>query len=73
VEELVVVAKPGMLLAWYRKLITNKVGRPRMDEEAERLVVPMAKENPSWGNDRIRFHGGPEHWKVGRAGGTSLR
>ena len=27
--------------------------RPRIDEEAERLVVQMAKENPSWGYDRI--------------------
>ena len=24
-----------------------------MDEEAERLVLQMAKENPSWGYDRI--------------------
>jgi hypothetical protein len=24
-----------------------------MDEEAERLVGQMAKENPSWGYDRI--------------------
>jgi putative transposase len=24
-----------------------------MDEETERLVVQMAKENPSWGYDRI--------------------
>jgi putative transposase len=24
-----------------------------MDEEAERLVVQIAKENPSWGYDRI--------------------
>src|SRR5207245_8717318 len=28
-------------------------GRPRVDEETERLVVRMAKENPSWGYDRI--------------------
>ena len=28
-------------------------GRPRIDEEAERLVLQMAKENPSWGYDRI--------------------
>jgi putative transposase len=42
------VAKPDTLLAWSRKLIANKfdgsrvcqqVGRPRIDEEAERLVV----------------------------------
>ena len=44
-KELAVVAKPDTLLAWYRKLIANKfdgsrfrhrVGRPRIDEEAER-------------------------------------
>jgi len=61
-EELAAVAKPDTLLDWYRKLIANKfdgskfrqrVGRPRMDEEAERLVVQMAKGNPSWGYDRI--------------------
>jgi putative transposase len=61
-EELATVAKPDTLLAWYRKLIANKfdgskfrqqVGRPRINEEAERLVVQMAKENPSWGYDRI--------------------
>jgi putative transposase len=60
--ELAAVAKPDTLLAWYRKLIANKfdgsrirqrVGRPRIDEEAERLVVQMAKENSSWGYDRI--------------------
>jgi putative transposase len=61
-EELSAVAKPDTLLAWYRKLIANKFdgsklrkswGRPRVDEETERLVVRMAKENPGWGYDRI--------------------
>src|ERR1019366_4970924 len=61
-EELAAVAKPDTLLAWYRKLIANKFdgskfrkswGRPRVDEETERLVVRMAKENPGWGYDRI--------------------
>ena len=61
-EELTAVAKPDTLLAWYRKLIANKFdgssfrkswGRPRVDEETERLVVRMAKENPGWGYDRI--------------------
>jgi hypothetical protein len=28
-------------------------GRPRMNEEIERLVVQMAKENSEWGYDRI--------------------
>jgi putative transposase len=61
-KELVAVAKPDTLLAWYRKLIAKKFdgskfhkswGRPRVDEETERLVVRMAKENPGWGYDRI--------------------
>src|SRR5436190_8012444 len=56
-EELAAVAKPDTLLAWYRKLIANKFdgsrfrkswGRPRVDEETERWVVRMAKENPGW-------------------------
>jgi putative transposase len=61
-EELAAVAKPDTLLAWYGKLIANKFDgsklrksrvRPRVDQETERLVVRMAKENPSWGYDRI--------------------
>src|SRR5438093_8366119 len=55
-------AKPETILGWYRKLIANKfdgsksrrsVGRPKVDQETERLVVQMARENPSWGYDRI--------------------
>ena len=61
-EDVAATAKPDTILGWYRKLITNKfdgsrfrerVGRPRVAEEIERLVVRMAKENPSWGYDRI--------------------
>src|ERR1022692_2770135 len=60
--ELAAVAKPDTLLAWYRKLLSSKFdgskfhksrGRPRVDEETERLVVRMAKEKPGWGYDRI--------------------
>ena len=55
-------AKPDTLLGWYRKLIAKKfdgskfrksLGRPPVDEESERLVVRMARENLSWGYDRI--------------------
>jgi len=61
-EEVAATAKPDTILGWYRKLIAKKfdgsrfrqrVGRPRIAEEIERLVVRMAKENPSWGYDRI--------------------
>ena len=61
-EEVAGVAQPETILGWYRKLIANKfdgsklrrrAGRPRIDKELERLIVQMAKENPSWGYDRI--------------------
>jgi transposase len=61
-EQVGSTAQPDTILGWYRKLIANKfdgsrfrqrVGRPRVDQEIERLVVRMAKENPSWGYDRI--------------------
>jgi putative transposase len=61
-EDVAATAKPETILGWYRKLIANKfdgsksrrsVGRPKIDQETERLVVQMARENPSWGYDRI--------------------
>jgi hypothetical protein len=51
-EELSAVATPNTLLAWYRELIANKFdrskfrksrGRPRVDEETERLVVRIGE------------------------------
>src|ERR1700741_2623173 len=61
-EEVAGAAQPDTILGWYRKLIAKKfdgsrfrqrVGRPRIAEEIERLVVRMTKENPSWGYDRM--------------------
>src|SRR6266513_4899460 len=61
-EDVAATAKPETILGWYRKLIANKfdgskfrrsVGRPKVDQETERLVVQMARENPNWGYDRI--------------------
>jgi putative transposase len=61
-EDVAATAKPDTILGWYRKLLANKfdgsksrrsVGRPKLDQETERLVVRMAKENPSWCYDRI--------------------
>jgi hypothetical protein len=60
--EVAATAKPDTILGWYRKVIANKFdgskarrthGRPRTDEEMESLVVRTAKENPSWGYDRM--------------------
>ena len=56
------VAKPGTILAWYRKLVAQKFdgskhrsypGRPRISPEIEALIVQFARENAGWGYDRI--------------------
>jgi len=60
--EVACVAKPDTILAWYRRLIARKFdgskhraypGRPRVDAAIVALVVRMARENSSWGNNRI--------------------
>jgi transposase InsO family protein len=61
-EDVANTAKPDTILGWYRKLIARKFdgskarcypGRPRIESELEQLVVRIAKENISWGYDRI--------------------
>ena len=60
--EIATIAKPDTILAWHRTLADQQVdtsaprtsvGRPRIDKEIEALVVRMARENRSWGYDRI--------------------
>ena len=61
-QEVAKVAKPDTILGWHRKLAAQKfdssaqrkaLGRPRVDKDLEDLVVQMARENRSWGYDRI--------------------
>jgi putative transposase len=56
------VAKPDTILARYRRLVAQKFdgsrehtypGRPRVCPELEALVIRFARENRSWGYDRI--------------------
>lgn len=56
------VAKPDTILAWYCRLIAQKFdgskyrsypGRPSLKKEIVELIVKMARENPTWGYDRI--------------------
>ncbi len=56
-------ATPDTLLRWYHRLIAQKfdgshhhrhLGRPRVAEEIEQLVVRMAEENATWGYRRIQ-------------------
>jgi hypothetical protein len=60
-EEIATVAKPNTILAWHRTFMDQlidspephrPVGRPRVDQELEALVVRMARENRAWGYDR---------------------
>ena len=61
-EEVARIVKPDTILAWHRKLVAQKndgsrqrkaVGRPKVAQELEALVVRMAQERFSWGYDRI--------------------
>src|SRR6266568_133749 len=61
-QEIATIAQPDTILAWHRKFMDQhevrspqrqSVGRPRIDKELEDLVVRMARENRSWGYDRI--------------------
>ena len=61
-EDVANAAKPDTILGWYRKLVAQKfdgskarrkVGRPQVDCCVEQLIVRMARENLSWGYDRI--------------------
>jgi transposase InsO family protein len=62
-EEVATIVKPDTILAWHRKLVAQKFdgsrhrkspGRPQVDPELEELVLRMARENRSWGYDRIQ-------------------
>ncbi len=62
-KEITAIATPDTLLRWYQRLIAQKfdsstqrqqLGRPRVAEEVEQLVMRMAEENPSWGYRRIQ-------------------
>jgi len=63
--EVALAAKPETILRWFRKLVARKfdgsrfrqsIGRPRVDQVVEALIVRMAQENPTWGYDRIVGH-----------------
>jgi putative transposase len=58
----VTIVTPETMLKWQRQLIARKFdgsklrkksGRPPISDEIVQLVIKMAKENPSWGYDRI--------------------
>jgi putative transposase len=61
-KEVANIVTPDTILAWHRRLVAQKFdgsqqrkapGRPPIDPELEALLVRMARENRSWGYDRI--------------------
>ena len=61
-DEVASIVNPDTILGWHRRLVAKKFdgsknrqypGRPRVDADIEELVVRLAKENKSWGYDRI--------------------
>ena len=62
-DEVITIVQPETLRKWHRRLVASKwdfshrrnskPGRPAVSVEIERLVLRFARENPSWGYDRI--------------------
>jgi putative transposase len=53
--------QPETLLRWHRRLVAGawtyphrRTGRPPLDQEVQQLIVRLAKENPTWGYQRIK-------------------
>ena len=55
------LVRPETLLRWHRRLVAGAwtylhcgTGRPPLDQELQRLIVRLARENPRWGYQRIK-------------------
>ena len=61
-ETIGTMVTPDTILRWHRLLVAKKwdfsnrrkPGRPPVAEEIKELIVRMARENPTWGYDRIQ-------------------
>ena len=62
-RELTTIVTPDTILCWHRQLVAQKwnysdkrksVGRPRIRQIIVDLILRFARENPTWGYDRIQ-------------------
>ena len=62
-QEIATIVTPDTILRWHRQLVAQrwdysdrrqKLGRPPISKETIELLLRMARENPSWGYDRIQ-------------------
>jgi transposase InsO family protein len=62
-RELTTIVTPDTILRWHRQLVAQKwdhsqkrksLGRPRIRQVIVDLILRFAKENPTWGYDRIQ-------------------
>jgi putative transposase len=63
-QQISTIVTPDTILRWHRQLVAakwdysqrrkNKPGRPSISDEMTQLILRMARENPTWGYDRIQ-------------------
>ena len=63
-SEIATIVTPDTILRWHRRLVAEKwdysdrrigrPGRPQVSEEVKQTVLKMARNNPTWGYDRIQ-------------------
>jgi putative transposase len=58
-REALTIVQPATLLRWHRELFRllwrwrSRPGRPRLPAELQHLIAAMARDNPTWGEERI--------------------
>ncbi|MBI3392089.1 MAG: transposase [Nitrospirae bacterium] len=57
-KDALVAVKPGTLIRWHRlgfRMLWRRkcLGRPRLPRDLRNLVAAMARDNPTWGEERI--------------------